>query len=136
MNLLCLRSALFVFALLISARGSFAEQQPLFHANDPLAPHDEWGGLHQMPELESTDFAPRYRLRFLYYFEGRKDLALNPAYTGAVQNSLRRLGYYCGPTDGNFSPEVSEAVAKMQKAYRMRVTGTLTIPVRRALFMP
>ena len=113
-----------------------AHDQPLFHAADPLAPRDDWGGLHQMPELDVTDFAPRYRLRFLYYFEGRNDLAQNPAYLGALQNALRRLGYYCGPTDGVFTTDVSDALTKMQKAYRMRVTGTITLPVRRALHLP
>jgi peptidoglycan hydrolase-like protein with peptidoglycan-binding domain len=49
---------------------------------------------------------------------------------------LRRLGYYCGPIDGVFSGEVSDAIARLQKNYSMRVTGTLTIPVRRALHLP
>ena len=58
------------------------------------------------------------------------------AISAALAAEALRCRTNCGPTDGNYSPEVSEAVAKMQKAYRMRVTGTLTIPVRRALFMP
>ncbi len=125
-----------VISLLLLGRVAFAYDEPLFHATDPLAPRDEWAGLHQMPALDSTDTAPRYPFRFLYYFEGRRDLAKNPAYIGALQNALRRLGYYCGPTDGVFSYEVSDAIARMQKSYRMRVSGTLTIPVRRALFLP
>ena len=32
--------------------------------------------------------------------------------------------------------EVSDAIARLQKNYSMRVTGTLTEPVRRALHMP
>lgn len=123
-------------SLFLIASGALAYDEPLFHSTDPLAPRDEWAGLHQMPALDATDLAPRYPLRFLYYFEGRKDLAKNPAYIGALQNALRRLGYYCGPTDGVFSYEVSDAIARMQKSYRMRVSGTLTIPVRRALFLP
>jgi peptidoglycan hydrolase-like protein with peptidoglycan-binding domain len=59
-----------------------------------------------------------------------------PAYVGAVQRDLARLGYYCGPIDGIWSPEVSDAIARLQKNYSMRVTGTLTIPVRRALHLP
>jgi peptidoglycan hydrolase-like protein with peptidoglycan-binding domain len=49
---------------------------------------------------------------------------------------LHRLGYYCGPVNGVFTPEVSEAIARLQKNNSMRVTGTLTVPVRRALHMP
>jgi len=49
---------------------------------------------------------------------------------------LRRLGYYCGPIDGVFTAEVSDAIARMQKNHSMTVTGTLTVPVRRALFLP
>lgn len=136
--MISLRSTSAALALLLLGFASAASgyDEPLFHSTDPLAPRDEWAGLHQMPAVESTDLARRYPLRFLYYFEGRRDLAANPAYVGAVQNGLRRLGYYCGPTDGIFSGEVSDAVARMQKNYRMRVTGTLTIPVRRALYLP
>jgi peptidoglycan hydrolase-like protein with peptidoglycan-binding domain len=53
-----------------------------------------------------------------------------------MQTALRRLGYYCGPIDGIFSAEVADAIARLQKNYSMRVTGTLTDPVRRALHMP
>ena len=60
----------------------------------------------------------------------------DPAYVGALQTALRRLGYYCGAIDGVFSDEVIDAVEHMQKNYSMRVTGTITIPVRRALRLP
>jgi peptidoglycan hydrolase-like protein with peptidoglycan-binding domain len=50
--------------------------------------------------------------------------------------ALRALGLYCGPIDGVFSAEVEDAIAHMQKNYSMRVTGTLTVPVRRALYLP
>jgi len=35
-----------------------------------------------------------------------------------------------------FTPEVADAIARLQKNYSMRVTGTLTDPVRRALRLP
>jgi hypothetical protein len=108
---------------------------PLFHSTDPLAARDEYGLLHQSPSLNQTDFERRHS-RFSYYFESGKSLTLDPAYVGALQTNLRRLGYYCGETDGIFSDEVSDAIAHMQKNYSMRVTGTLTIPVRRALHLP
>ena len=65
-----------------------------------------------------------------------EQLIVQPAYVGGLQRDLRRLGYYCGPIDGVFSDEVSEAIARLQKNYSMRVTGTLTDPVRRALHLP
>jgi len=109
---------------------------PFFHSTDTLASRDDLGLLHQSRIVYDTDFAPRYHWRPLYWLEGEKDLVNQPAYVGAVQRDLGRLGYYCGPIDGVFSDEVSEAIARLQKNYSMRVTGTLTIPVRRALHLP
>jgi hypothetical protein len=108
----------------------------IFRSIDPLAQRDEWGTTHQGRSLNATDFAPRYRWRWKYYFKAGEQLVLDPAYVGSMQTALRRLGYYCGPVDGVFTPEVSDAIARLQKSYSMRVTGTLTNPVRRALHMP
>ncbi len=130
------RLSFFVVAFSFCSALSVANAGPLFHSSDPLAARDQWGLLHQTSALEPTDFSPRYRLRFLYYLESRHDLATKPAYVGAVQSALRRLGYYCGESDGIFTDEVSEAIARLQKNYSMRVTGTLTVAVRRALFLP
>ena len=108
----------------------------IFRSLDPLAQRDEWGTTHQTPHVNATDFAPRYNWRWRYYFKARQQLLLDPAYVGSLQTALRRLGYYCGPVDGVFSPEVSYAIARLQKSYSMRVTGNLDSPVRRALHMP
>ena len=108
----------------------------IFRSIDPLAQRDEWGTTHQTPHVNSTDFAPRYTWRWIYYFKGRNQLLLDPAYVGSLQTALRRLSYYCGPVDGVFTPEVSYAIARLQKNYSMRVTGNLDNGVRRALFMP
>jgi hypothetical protein len=108
----------------------------IFRSIDPLAQRDEWGTTHQTPHVNATDFAPRYAWRWEYYFKARQQLLLDPAYVGSLQTALRRLGYYCGPVDGVFTPEVSYAIARLQKNYSMRVTGNLDIPVRRALHMP
>ena len=108
----------------------------IFRSTDPLAQRDEWGTTHQTPHVNATDFAPRYAWRWEYYFKARQQLLLDPAYVGSLQTALRRLGYYCGPVDGVFTPEVSYAIARLQKNYSMRVTGNLDIPVRRALYMP
>ncbi len=105
-------------------------------ATDSLAQRDDYGLLHQSKVLYPTDFAPRFHWRPFYYLESGRDLAAQPAYVGSLQVSLRRLGYYCGPIDGVFSDDVSFAIAQMQKNYSMRVTGTITLPVRRALHLP
>ncbi|PYJ19170.1 MAG: hypothetical protein DME99_13370 [Verrucomicrobia bacterium] len=101
-----------------------------------MAQRDEYGLVHQDRHVNATDFAPRYHWRWCYYFKAPEQLIVQPAYVGSMQAALRRLGYYCGPVDGVFTPQVSEAIARLQKNYSMRVTGTLTDPVRRALHMP
>jgi hypothetical protein len=107
-----------------------------YHSTDSLAPRDEHGLLHQMPRVRATDYARRYDWRWVYYFKAKEQLMVQPAYVGALQRDLRRLGYYCGPIDGVFSDEVSDAIARLQKNYSMRVSGTLSDPVRRALHLP
>lgn len=107
-----------------------------FIYNNGLAPRDEWGRLHEMPALDPTDGEPRYSVRFHYYFKGSSTLQADPAYVGAAQKALHRLGYYCGEFDGVFSAEVSDAIARLQKNYGMRVTGNLNVGVRRALHLP
>jgi hypothetical protein len=103
---------------------------------DPLAQRDDWALLHQGKTLNATDFAPRYKWRWSYYFKSNQEVIQQPAYVGSMQTALRRLGYYCGPVNGVFTPEVSDAIARLQKNSSMRVTGTLTVPVRRALHLP
>jgi len=108
----------------------------VFHSTDPLAQRDGWGLIHQGRHVNATDFAPRYRWRWCYYFKAPEQLVLDPGYVGSMQTALRRLGYYCGPVDGVFTGQVADAIARLQKNYSMHVTGTLTDPVRRALHMP
>jgi len=108
----------------------------IFRSTDPLAQRDEYGLLHQGRRVNATDFAPRYHYRFVYYFKAPEQLILEPGYVGSMQTALRRLGYYCGPVDGAFTPEVADAISRLQKNYSMRVTGSLTDPVRRALHLP
>ena len=107
-----------------------------FRSSEPLAQRDEYGLLHQSKALNQTDLEPRYCWRPLYYLEGANDLARKPAYVGALQTALSRLGYYCGPINGVFTDEVADSIARMQKNYSMRVTGTITVSVRRALHLP
>jgi hypothetical protein len=127
-------------ALLVAALPAIAaaesEDRLFFHSTDPLASRDDWGLVHQAPVLNPTDTAWRHHWRPIYYLEGGHELAQQPAYVGALQRELRRRGYYCGEIDGIFSADVSDSVARMQKNYSMRVTGTITIPVRRALHLP
>jgi Putative peptidoglycan binding domain len=120
----------------IAQADDYAIIDDIFRSTDPLAQHDEYGLLHQGKRVYDTDFAPRYQWRWAYYFKANEQLMVQPAYVGSMQAALRRLGYYCGPINGVFTPEVSDAIARLQKNYSMRVTGTLTDSVRRALHMP
>ena len=129
------RSVLVLFVGLCAASAP-ASDKPLFHSENPLAPRDEWGVLHQMPRVDETDYFPRSGSRWYYYFKSRHELLRDPAYVASLQTVLRNRGYYCGPIDGNMSDEVSLAIARVQKNYVQRVTGTLTVPVRRALNLP
>ena len=111
------------------------EDEPLFHSTDPLAARDEYGLLTQGP-LNPTDFERREHSCHFYHSQPGSVLVNDPAYVGAVQACLRRKGYYTGPIDGVFSFEVSAAICRLQKAYAMPVTGKLSVPVRRALYLP
>ena len=128
--------ALFLVLGATAAQAGMPDYYDVVRSLDPLAQRDEWGLIHQRPRVNGTDFAPRYQSRFCYYFKSGQELTTQPAYVGSMQVALRRLGYYCGPVDGIFSAEVEDAIARLQKNYSMRVTGTLTIPVRRALHLP
>jgi hypothetical protein len=125
---------LFFAALCLLPIGSQADW--LFGAGDPLAARDGGGLLHQTAFVNRTDLAPRYSSRFEYYFMSGQSLMNDPAYVGALQSSLYRYGYYCGPIDGVFSDEVSAAIARLQKNSSQTVTGTLTLSVRRVLHLP
>jgi hypothetical protein len=133
--------ALFVTVLTaLSARADLKDiffDRPFFHNTDTLAPRDEWGLLHQSrTTVYDFEFAKRYTWRPLYYLQGGRELVAQPAYVGALQRDLARLGYYCGPIDGVYTVEVAEAIAALQKNYSQRVTGTLTVAVRRVLNLP
>ena len=96
------RTLLLLFAsICLLPIGSQAEWP--YYTSDPLAARDEDGLLHQSAFVERTDLAPRYTSRFEYYFISGKTLATDPAFVGALQDSLFRHGYYCGPIDGVFS---------------------------------
>ena len=131
-----IRSAIALVISLVAVSAFASDDDPLFHSTNPLAPRDEWGRLHQMPNVDATDYFPRSGSRLYYYFKSRHELLRDPAYVASLQTVLRNRGYYCGPIDGIMSDNVSEAIARVQKNYVQRVTGTLTVPVRRALNLP
>jgi hypothetical protein len=112
------------------------DDQPWFHVRDPLAPHDDWGVLHQMSQTQATDYEPRWGARWYYYFKSHHELLRDPAYVAALQTTLKQRGYYCGPIDGAMSDLVSAAIGRAQKNYLQPVTGTLTVAVRRILNLP
>ena len=119
-----------------SAFLSAADDYHVGRARQALLPRDSWGILHNSKELNETDFAAREPWRLFYYNKSRRELEKDPAYMGAVQEALRRNGFYCGPIDGVMSDEVGNAIALLQKNYGYRVNGLLTVSVRRALYLP
>jgi hypothetical protein len=124
-------------ALVAFGRNATAlDEDPLFHSINPLAPRDDWGRLHQMPNVDETDYFPRSGSRLYYYFKSRHELLRDPAYVAALQTVMRSRGYYCGPIDGVTSDLVFEGIARVQRNYRQRVNGQLTVAVRRALHLP
>lgn len=128
-----------ILALSFLAFGSATFAADDYHVGrfrQPLLPRDSWGILHTTPTLNETDFASRDSWRLHYYFKSRRDLVKDPAYMGAVQEALQRNGFYCGPIDGTMSEDVSDAIARLQKAYGYSVNGALTVSVRRALYLP
>ena len=131
------RSPLFLILFACCFASGCSWRDPLFHHSAPLAQTDEWGRLHQTPQLNEGDYmSPKHSTREAYYSAHRRDVQADPAYVSAAQIALRRLGYSCGEIDGVFGPETSDAIARLQKNHSMTVTGTLTIPVRRALSLP
>ena len=130
------RVAVVLLVLLSAVAVRAQDDDPLFHSINPLAPRDEWGRLHQMPNVDETDYFPKSGSRVYYYFKSRHELLRDPAYVAALQTVMRNRGYYCGPIDGVNSDLVSDAIARVQKNHLQRVNGQLTIAVRRALHLP
>ena len=124
-------------SILLVVLSATASADSIFRSVDPLAARDEWGILHQSANTNPTDFERRrFHTRITYNMQSGRSLIKDPAYVGALQVALRRNGYYCGEIDGIFSGEVAEAITRLQKNHSMRVTGNLTIAVRRALRLP
>jgi hypothetical protein len=131
-----LRLSLGALLLASASVGRASDDDPLFHSVNPLASRDEWGRLHQMPNVIPTDYEHRSGSRWYYYFKSRQELLRDPAYVASLQMVMKQRGYYCGPIDGVMSDLVSDAIAKVQRNYVQRVDGQLTVPVRRALNLP
>ena len=134
-NRLVRAAAVLVLALAAPAVRA-SDDDPLFHSINPLGARDDWGRLHQMPNVDETDYFPRWGSRVYYYFKSGHELLRDPGYVAALQTVMRNRGYYCGPIDGVMSDLVSDAIARVQRNYLQSVTGHLTVPVRRALNLP
>jgi hypothetical protein len=130
------RAAAVLLLALTAAALRASDDEPLFHSINPLAPRDEWGRLHQMKDVDETDYFPRWGSRLYYYFKSGPELLRDPAYVAALQTVMHKRGYYCGPIDGVMSDLVSDGIARVQRNYLQNVTGHLTVPVRRALNLP
>src|SRR5437868_15141771 len=112
-----LRTAVVLFGAILAVSVSASDDQPLFHSTNPLAPRDEWGVLHPMPNVIPTDYEHRSGSRGYYYLKSRHALLRDPAYVASLQTVLRNRGYYCGPIAGTMSDAVADAIARGQKKY-------------------
>lgn len=121
-------------ACCLSARG--ADDYHWDRVRTSLLPRDEWGILHTTKQVYEADYAHTEAWRIFYYNKPGHELVRDPAYMGAVQEALKRNGFYCGPINGIFTDEVSNAIAVLQKNYGYHVNGQLTVSVRRALYLP
>ncbi len=129
-----MKGKLLVLALAIELGAIAAQAQDcaFFRGTDPLAQRDEWGLLHQGRTVNSTDFAPRYRWRFEYYFKAPEQLIVQPGYVGAMQTALRRLGYYwpdrrrifSGSSQCDRASSKELFIARHGHIYRSRAMGT------------
>ena len=97
-----------------------------FRPSDTLAQRDEYGLLHSSTVIYPTDLEPRYHWRPLYYLEGEHDVARMPAYVGALQVALTRLGYYRGPIDGIMGPGTSYAIRAYERDHGLRMDGVIS----------
>lgn len=53
-----------------------------------------------------------------------------------VQSALYRFGYYTVPLDGVVQNDTREAISKLQRDYKLAVTGTITPELLSALKIP
>ena len=49
------------------------------------------------------------------------------AHTSAVQSTLKLAGYWTGPVDGNWTPELTDALMKFQTDLGVPATGTVDV---------
>ncbi len=80
-----------LLGMLLLGSGSQAfgwDEYPLFHSSNPLAPRDEWGVLHQMPNVDATDYEHRDGSRWYYYFKSGRELLRDPAYVATLQHRV------------------------------------------------
>ena len=71
---------------------------------DSLAERDEYGLLHQGKDPIQPTGTRAIIAGLFITSKASEQLIAEPAYVGALQRDLHRLGYYCGPIDGVFTP--------------------------------
>src|SRR5947207_14152851 len=91
-NRLVRAAAVLVLALAAPAVRA-SDDDPLFHAINPLAQRDDWGRLHQMPNVDETDYFPRWGSRVYYYFKSGHESLRDAADVAALQTDMRNRAY-------------------------------------------
>ena len=95
---------------------------------------------HNLPETGTVDKATAAALQADLLAKGGAAADEATASTAAVQQTLRLAGYWTGPVDGNWTPELTDALKACQTALGVKPTGTVdaatVAAVERALAKP
>ncbi len=95
----------------IAQADDYAIIDDIWRSTDPLAQRDDYGLLHQGKNVNATDFAPRYKWRWVYYFKANEQLILQPAYVGSMQTASSKELFHARHRDAQRSGPASVAHA-------------------------
>jgi Putative peptidoglycan binding domain. len=107
-----------------------------FFVQPILAQRDEWGARSSGPPCDCHRLRATLQVAMVLLLHGQRAVNFATGLRGFDADSVAPAGLLLRAVDGVFTPQVAEAIARLQKNYSMRVTGTLTDSVRRALHMP
>jgi len=80
---------------------------------------------HGLPVTGTVDKAADAALQSDLQAKGGAAAQEGVASTAAVQQTLKLAGYWTGPVDGNWTPELTDALKSFQKALGVEPTGTV-----------
>ena len=81
-----------------------------------------------LPVTGYVDRATAAALEAKVLAEGGDTATSAVAHTGAVQSTLKLAGYWTGPVDGKWTPELTDALSEFQTALGVEPPGSSTPP--------